>query len=224
MGIAEAAAEKVLSGAMKTPIGRVIKISTHTGGLSGKADHDLESSMALDIAENAINVGGKISESEKEKAKQKIKEMIEAELAKSCKAHESNCNKQKHNGRIQAQNGAKKDQMIVSATEANSNWVDLPGPPSFSLCSLYAKSVRIKMLKLSGHSPDTKKGQKVEYEKGATTAYNNLIKWMDKNTPTGVGVSKWSFSFDGTHKQDRVSGDSRRIDIDVRTGLILKSR
>ena len=47
---------------------------------------------------------------------------------------------------------------------------------------------------------------------------------MKENTGSGgVGPSKWSFSFDGTHKQDRVFGDSRRIDIDVRTGLILKS-
>lgn len=224
MGIAENAGKVVLGGVMNSPPARVIKIITHTGGLSGKADQALEATVALDTAENAINIGGKISESEKEKAKQKIKEMIEAEASKPCKPNDPNCNKQKHNGRIQAQNGAKKDQMIVKATEANSNWVDLPSPPSFSLCSLYAKSVRLQMLGLSGHSPDTKKEQKVDYEKGATTAYNNLIKWMDKNTPTGVGVSKWSFSFDGKHKQDRVSGDSRRIDIDVRTGLILKSR
>lgn len=224
MGIAENAGKVILGGVMNSPPARVVKIITHTGGLSGKADQALEATVALDTAENAINIGGKISPSDKEKAQQKIKEMIAAEASKPCKPNDPNCNKQKHNGRIQAQNGATKDPMIVKAVDANSNWVDHPSPPTFALCSLYAKSVRVKMLGLTGHSPDKKKGQNVKYEKGATIAYNNLIKWMKENTGSGgVGPSKWSFSFDGTHKQDRVFGDSRRIDIDVRTGLILKS-
>lgn len=225
MGIAETAGKVITTGVANSPVGRVIKIMAHTGGLSGQGDKEIEELGALDAVETAIGGGkeGKVTDAAKEKAQQRVKEMIEAELAKSCNANNSNCNKKKHNGRIQAQNGAKENQMIVTAVEANANWVDLPGPPSLSLCKLYAKSVRIRMLGVKGHSPDKKNGQKVDYEKGGTTAYNNLISWMEKNTPNGVGVSKWSFSFDGSKKQDFVGGDSRRIDIDIRTGEILKS-
>lgn len=218
----EKAGEAARVGARTNPVGAVL-IGILTPSTLGDSTITGALNSALETVEEQIQrEKGNISDYQKALALQNIKDERD-KLNRTCNPNNSNCNKQKHNGRIQAQNGAKTNQMIVTATEANSAWVDLPAPPSLTLCKLYAKSVRVQMIGLKGHSPDKKKGQKVDYEKGATTAYNNLVSWMTKNTPGRVGVSKWSFSFDGTHKQDRVMGDSRRIDIDIRTGLILKS-
>lgn len=98
----------------------------------------------------------------------------------------------------------------------------LPSIPLSLLYNLYAKSVRIKMIGVTGHAGNKKQGQKVKYDKGATVAYNNLVKWMESKTPTGVSAPlKLSFSFDG-RSAPYLKGDSRRIDIDVIKGEILK--
>ncbi len=80
------------------------------------------------------------------------------------------------------------------------------------------------MIGVTGHTANKKQGQKVKYDKGATVAYNNLVKWMESKTPAGVTATlKQSFSFDGS-SGSRIpkNGDSRRIDIDVLKGEILK--
>lgn len=78
------------------------------------------------------------------------------------------------------------------------------------------------MIGVTGHAGNKKQGQKVKYDKGATVAYNNLVKWMESKTPTGVSAPlKLSFSFDGSSAR-YIDGDSRRIDIDVIKGEILK--
>lgn len=155
-----------------------------------------------------------ISEKDKSKALEESKR-IAKEMEQTCNSSNKECSKQQHNGRIQSQNGTS---MIVTATEAGSVWTT----PPLSLCKQYARSMRIAMRGVKGHSPNRKQNQKVDYEKGATVAFENLNKWLTSNTPGGVGVSKWSFSFDGTHKITRVTGDSRRIDIDIMKGEILK--
>ena len=78
------------------------------------------------------------------------------------------------------------------------------------------------MIGVTGHAGNKKQGQKVKYDEGATVAYNNLVKWMESKTPAGVTATlKQSFSFDGSSAR-YIDGDSRRIDIDVIKGEILK--
>ncbi|QIO09176.1 hypothetical protein [Acinetobacter lanii] len=226
MGIAETAEKVILGGAMNTPAGRVITIFTHigTGGLSGKADQALEATVALGTAENAINIGGKISPSDKAKAQQKIKEMIAAETSKPCRSNNSECNKRKHRGKVHSQDGAED---IVSAEDAGTNWIALPNPPSLTLCNMFALSMRVHMLNLKGHSP--KKGKGVDFEIGANKAYFKLTAWMKEKTPNGVPVNKYSFNFDGKFYMGakpplgKNTIEDRRIDLDVFEGEILKN-
>jgi len=227
MGIADAAGNVIMGGLRNTPIGRGIQIIAHTGGLSGQGDKEIEELGALDSVETAIGGGkeDKVTDATKAKALQKIKDMIEAELAKSCKSNNKECKGGKHRGKIHSQDGGDD---IVSAEEAGTNWINLPNPPSLTLCKAFALAMRTHMLGIKGHG--AKKGKGIDFEKGATQAYNKMISWMEEKTPYGVSVEKYSFNFDGIFymggkpPKNKNSTESRRIDLDVFQGEILKSK
>lgn len=176
----------------------------------------------IDVAEDDIEDNrSTISQEEKDRALVASKAKSK-ELEQSCNSSNKKCKNQQHNGRIQAQNGQR---MIVTATEAGSVWTNHPYPPPLILCKQYALSMRIAMLKIEGHSkPDMKIKSPIDYHKGATKAYKAQLAWMESKTPYGVTVGKHSFSFIGRHFTGVIPPefDSRRIDLDILKGEILK--
>lgn len=84
------------------------------------------------------------------------------------------------------------------------------------------------MLNIKGHAG---KGKGIDFEKGATKAYEKMIEWMEKTANGGgTGVEKWSFNFDGIvyrgsrPPMQKNSTENRRIDLDVFKGKILTSK
>lgn len=219
--VSETAGTVVKTGTRANPIGAIL-IGVLTPSTLGDGTISGMHNININVAEEDIEDSrSSISQEQKDRALASSKAKTK-ELEKSCSSNNKECNKGQHSGRIQAQNGFR---MIVTATEAGSVWTNHPVPPPLVLCKQYALSMRIAMLKIEGHSkPDQKIKSPIDYHNGATKAYKAQLAWMKSKTPYGVTVGKHSFSFMGRHFTGVIPPefDSRRIDLDILKGEILK--